>query len=88
MTRSVFTSKYKYVREFLALVRQKKGYSQRELSQKLKMASSFVNKYETGERRLDIVEVVELCKFLDVDAVKLVRNLQNINTDEIIIGKK
>lgn len=38
MTRSVFMSKYKYVREFLDLARQKKGYSQRELSQKLKMA--------------------------------------------------
>lgn len=88
MTRSVFTEKYKFVRHFLAEAREKKGYSQRELSKELKMVSSFVNKYESGERRLDIVEVVELCKLLDVDACHLVRDLQTMKTNETIIGKK
>ena len=88
MTRSVFTEKYKYVRDFLAAARNKKNYSQRELSQKLNMATSFVNKYENGERCLDIVETIEILKFLEADIPTFIKNLQELKTDEIIIGKK
>lgn len=88
MTRSVFTEKYKYVRDFLAAARNKKNYSQRELSQKLNMATSFVNKYENGERRLDIVETIEILKFLEADITTFIKNLQELETDETIIGKK
>ena len=57
MTKSVFTKEYKFMLEQLVKARKKAGLSQRELSEKLNMPSSFVGKYELGERRLDIIEV-------------------------------
>ena len=35
-------------------------------AKKLKKPQSFVSKYETGERKLDFVEVLEICKVCGV----------------------
>lgn len=37
------------------------------------MPQSFVSKYESGERRLDLVELQQVCHALRVDLVALVR---------------
>lgn len=36
---------------------------------------SFVSKYETGERRLDVIEFAELCSALGVDATALLADV-------------
>ena len=43
-----------------------KQLSQRSLAQMLGMSQSFVAKYETGERRLDILEVLRVCRALGI----------------------
>lgn len=53
-------------RELLRDLRLQKGLTQTELSSALGMAQSFVSKYEMGERRLDFVEVADLCRQLGV----------------------
>jgi len=42
-------------------IRQKAGFTQLELSNRLSRPQSFVSKYENGERKLDFVETVEIC---------------------------
>jgi hypothetical protein len=37
---------------------------------------SFVNKCETGERRIDIVELAELCKLYGVKLVTLLKQAE------------
>lgn len=88
MTRSVFTEQYQYVRQFLATAREEAGLSQRALSAKLNMAPSFVGKYEQGERRLDIVEVLYLCKVLNKNPADLIDALSQMSSDDVIIGKR
>lgn len=39
----------------------------RELGEKLGVIHSWVGKIEQGERRLDIVEYLKICKALEVD---------------------
>jgi len=39
----------------------------RELGEKLGVIHSWVGKIEQGERRLDLVEYVRLCKALEID---------------------
>jgi transcriptional regulator with XRE-family HTH domain len=41
--------------------------SQTELAQKLGQRQQFVSKYESGERRLDIVEFVDVARALNLD---------------------
>lgn len=62
--KSSFTAEYAAFRKLLRLLRAQKGLTQVELSAALKMPQSFVSKYETGERRLDVVELRAVCAAL------------------------
>lgn len=52
--------------------RVKSGLTQVEVAKHLSRPQSFVSKYETGERRLDLVELSEVCDALGVDLVATV----------------
>jgi transcriptional regulator with XRE-family HTH domain len=54
-------------RELLKSLRTDKAQlTQAELSKALGRPQSYVSKYENGERRLDYVEVLEICQVLGV----------------------
>jgi transcriptional regulator with XRE-family HTH domain len=46
------------------------GLTQVELSQALGRPQSYVSKYETGERKLDYVEIAEICEALGISMEK------------------
>lgn len=50
--------------------------SQVQLAQTLGRPQSFVSKYEAGERRLDILELRELCHALDITLGSFVKKLE------------
>jgi transcriptional regulator with XRE-family HTH domain len=57
-------------------LRQEKGVTQTELALRLSRPQSFVSKYETGERRLDVLELREVCGALGVSFVSFARLLE------------
>ena len=64
--------------KLLALLRQLRidaGLTQTELASRLQRDQTFVSKYESGERRLDILEVREICRAIGVDFVAAMRRL-------------
>lgn len=65
------------LREILKMSRKKLGLSQVELSKLCNLPQSFVSKYETGERYLTFIEVLSLCKLLQIDILDLVRELKS-----------
>jgi transcriptional regulator with XRE-family HTH domain len=77
MRKSVHTRAYKVLQEHLVATRQAAGFTQLELAQKLGRPQSFVAKYEGGERRLDVIELIEICRLLATEPEKLVRMLKN-----------
>jgi ribosome-binding protein aMBF1 (putative translation factor) len=50
------------LQNLLRAVRKEAGISQQELAARLDKPQSFVSKYESGERRLDILEILQICK--------------------------
>jgi transcriptional regulator with XRE-family HTH domain len=52
------------------------GLSQRQLAGLLKKPQSYVSKYERGERRLDVVEFLDLCKVLKLDPCAVLRKVE------------
>ena len=60
MTRSRRSPLYTRLRELLTEARIKSGQTQTELAVRLRRPQSFVAKYEGGERRLDVIEFVEV----------------------------
>jgi transcriptional regulator with XRE-family HTH domain len=51
--------------------RKEKGLTQRDLAKRMGKHYTFVSKTETGERRLDLGEFVEIAKALRMDPVAL-----------------
>lgn len=67
-------------KRFLALLRETRintGLTQAELASRLHRDQTFVSKYETGERRLDILELRDVCRALSVDFKDFVRALDS-----------
>lgn len=52
--------------QVLREIRSEAGLSQVALAERIRRPQSFVSKYETGARRLDIVELFEICAACDV----------------------
>lgn len=50
----------------LKALRSEAGLTQTEMANLLGKPQSYVSKYESGERRLDFVEVIEVCEGLNV----------------------
>ena len=64
------------LREWLIERRKEAQLTQRELAEKLGVVYSLVGKIETGERRLDVVELIRYCSGLKADPIKLIRLLK------------
>lgn len=75
MTKSVFTKRYRLLLSILVALREDKGLSQHQLAKKLKKPQSFVSKYERGERRLDIIEFLDIVKVLKADPHDIIDEL-------------
>jgi len=79
MTDSVHTTRYHRFRDVLTKARQAQGLSQEALAEKLGCVQTFVSKYERGERRLDVVEFLDVADALGIDPGKVIRQLQATN---------
>ncbi|MEO8498827.1 MAG: helix-turn-helix transcriptional regulator [Planctomycetota bacterium] len=75
MTASIHTTRYRFLRDFLTEARKSQGLSQESLAEKLGRVQTFVSKYERGERRLDVVELLDVAEALQLDASDLIRQL-------------
>ena len=57
---SVYPEEYRRFLERLKAARLEAGLTQVEVAKRLRKPQSFVSKFETGERRVDFVELVHL----------------------------
>ncbi len=67
MPGSLGTPRYETVIARLTEARNDADLTQAEVAHKLGKPQSYVAKYEGGERRLDVIEFVDLCNVLNVD---------------------
>ncbi len=74
--KSVFTTRYHTLKTLLVEARHAAGLTQVDLAAKLSRPQSFVSKYERGERRLDLVEFLEVADALGVQPAKFIKKLQ------------
>jgi hypothetical protein len=63
------------LRELLKAARLAAGLRQVDLSSAVSRPQSFIAKVEQGERKLDFIEVLDLCAAMKLDPVDLVRKL-------------
>lgn len=76
MKKSINTHEAKLVAEMLYQLRVSMGLRQSDLAKKLQMPQSFVSKLESGERRIDIIELRNILKHLNTNIVEFATALE------------
>ncbi len=62
--------------------RKKAKLSQRELSIRLGMPTSYIGKCELGERRIDLIEFMDIAEILEIDEIEIIQNLKKIKKEQ------
>lgn len=66
----------KALQELLRDFRVEANMRQEDVAERLNIPQSFVSKYESGERRLDVLEVRSLCAVFGVTFLEFVSRLE------------
>ncbi len=72
-TKSLHSPQHEAFCDLLIAARHKAGLTQQKVAKRLGRPQSFVAKYESGERRLDVLEFIDVAHALDSDPVKILR---------------
>ena len=74
--KSTHTAAYRRLLSALKLARRRAGLTQLQAARRLGRYQSFVSKVETGERRLDVVELSLICKAYRQDLIRFIWSLE------------
>lgn len=75
MTKSVFTARYRCFLKALIKARKQANITQTELAKMLDKPQSYVSKYEHGERRLDLIETLDILEALNIKPADFLESL-------------
>ncbi len=88
MSKFTGTSEQQRLQELLRQIRMDAGLKQTDLAERLGQSQSFVSKYESGERRLDLLELRQICEALGMSLLEFVRKFESsINESERTVSK-
>lgn len=76
LTKSLHSPAHEALCEILVAARQKAGLTQQAVAKRLDRPQSFIAKYEGGERRIDVLEFLEISEAIKADPLALMRALQ------------
>lgn len=81
MPNSIHTPAYQSFCRLLVKAREDKSLTQEELACRLGQPQSFVSKVENGERRVDVVEFLEIARVLDLNPAAFINKVQEAVKD-------
>ena len=75
--------RYDQLHRALIEARQSRLLTQLEVASRLGKPQSYISKYESGERRLDVIEFLQVCNALNIKPISILRRLDpNDYTEE------
>ncbi|MGE8188208.1 MULTISPECIES: helix-turn-helix domain-containing protein [unclassified Pseudomonas] len=74
MPKAIYRTEYDVFQALLKARRINAGLTQLECSRALGRPQSFISDVERGTRRLDIIQIHDLCKVLGCDLVELIQD--------------
>lgn len=77
MERELHSTHQKVLQDLLRQVRLDAGFRQVDLAERLAQPQSFVSKYESGERRLDVLELRQICQTMGLSLEEFVTKLED-----------
>jgi transcriptional regulator with XRE-family HTH domain len=78
MSKNLRAQEHAILLSLLRQVRQEAGQRQQDLAERIGELQSFVSKYESGERRLDVLELRQICMALGIPLINFVQRLEEL----------
>jgi transcriptional regulator with XRE-family HTH domain len=89
MKKSIYSKEYQLLIDQIYQLRISANLKQSELANKLNTPQSFISKIESGERRIDLIELRELCIALNSNLFEFIEKLEGkINDSNSKISKQ
>lgn len=73
---SIYSEPHRRLTALLRDLRVEAGLRQVDVADRLTKPQSFVSKYEAGERRLDLIELREVCAVLGIGLVEFAKRFE------------
>jgi transcriptional regulator with XRE-family HTH domain len=67
--------RYEKLQSLLKELRKSKNIRQQELAELLGRPQSYVSKYEGGDRNIDLIELIDVAKSLDMEPTTVISDL-------------
>lgn len=77
-TKTVFDKRYKTLVAEMVSIRKKKGISQAELARLSNMPKTTIGRIEIRDRRLDIIDVIDLLKAMGLSRAEILKVIEKI----------
>jgi ribosome-binding protein aMBF1 (putative translation factor) len=75
-TKTIYSKRSTQLRAVLKELRTERGLGQEELAKRVKLTQSMVAKIESGERRLDVIELTRWCDALGITLMDFVARFE------------
>ena len=76
MVKTIYQESYQAFIKQLVLARKASGLTQMQVAEKLSKPQSYIAKVEGADRKLDVMEFVELCEAIPQDPSELIKLLK------------
>lgn len=76
MAKTIRSSGHEALRKALIAARKAAGLTQSKLAERLKCHQSFVARIESGERRIDVIELIVLARAIGISAETLLSDAE------------
>ena len=81
MSRTLGSSRHQALTDFLIQKRKQAGLTQAEVAKKLGRYQSFVATVESGQRKVDVVELLAFAEAIGFDAREAIKHLSRVKRD-------
>ncbi len=78
MKKKIYIAQRSRLVSLLHEIRIEAGLTQMELAVLIERDQTFVSKYESGQRRLDVLEVREICQAIGITLEEFVKRLEGV----------
>ncbi len=75
--KTIYNERYQRLINALVKVRKNSGLTQQQVAERLSKPQSYIAKIEKLERKLDVLEFVDLCDVIGADRVEMLRAVDN-----------
>ena len=82
MNKNTHVNNLKFLLKTLKICRKNSNITQKQLADKLHIAQSLISKIETGERKIDVIELIEISKAIGCNPIEIFTSLVNNWIDE------